>query len=75
MAQTDATAHFRSNQAADYLQIAEATLRKSRVLGVLCGRPAPKYSKMGRTVLYKKAELDNWLSELPTGRSKAEVAA
>lgn len=66
---------LRSTEAAHYLGVAESTLRKSRVTGLLCCRSAPNYSKMGRTVIYSVAVLDTWLAELPTGNSTERTVA
>ena len=49
-----------SQQAAQYLGLADTTLRKSRSTGVLCGRTPPPYRKYGR-VQYAIADLDAWI--------------
>ncbi|MFC6670502.1 hypothetical protein [Marinobacterium aestuariivivens] len=67
--------HLKSQAAANYLLVAESTLRKSRVTGILCGRAAPAYIKMGRTVLYTRTDLDAWVAELPKGNCTAQTAA
>lgn len=50
-------------QAAEYLGFSPATLRKSRTTGQLGGVAAPKYMKLGRRVVYPRAELDAWLDQ------------
>lgn len=69
------SAKAKSKIAADYLKVAESTLRKSRVTGTLCGLPAPAYIKMGRTVLYDIADLDAWLEQLPKGTCTSNLVA
>lgn len=69
------SAKAKSKTAAAHLQVAESTLRKSRVTGTLCGLPAPAYTKMGRTVLYDIADLDAWLEQLPKGNSTSNLVA
>lgn len=45
-------------EAAEYLGISASTLAKLRVYG---GGPA--FLKLGRKVLYERADLDSWLAE------------
>lgn len=63
-----------SINAADHLSIAESTLRKSRVTGILCGVSAPAYMKMGRKVLYDIQDLDRWLNSLPRGNCTEQTS-
>ncbi|MBF0185323.1 MAG: helix-turn-helix domain-containing protein [Magnetococcales bacterium] len=63
--------NYRQAQAAEYLQLAEATLEKMR-----CRGDGPKFAKLGRTVIYRKQDLDAWIesrviastSQTPPGR-------
>lgn len=41
----------------------EATLRQSRHTGVLAGRSAPRFLRLGRSIRYRLADLDAWLEE------------
>ena len=66
---------FTSAQAANEISIAESTLRKSRVTGILCGRPAPQYTKLGRRVIYDSEDLYYWLAQLPKGNCTQDTAA
>ena len=50
--------YITSKSAADYLGISESKLAKLRLTG-----GGPRYTKMGRTVRYSKAELDIWADE------------
>ena len=50
-----------SKEAAEYLRYSEYTLRRARVSKYLAGVAAPPYHKIGRTVRYKKEELDEWI--------------
>lgn len=52
-----------SLQAAQYLGCSEQTLRISRHTGKLFGVTAPPYRKLGRTVRYERARLDEWLGQ------------
>ena len=51
-------ANMRTPQAAQYLDVSESFLEKKRVFG-----DGPPYSKIGRSVLYRRAALDAWLTE------------
>lgn len=53
-------------ETAEYLNINHGTLSNSRSTGILLGYPTPPYIKTGKKILYKKSELDAWLSSLPT---------
>lgn len=50
-----------SRKAAEYSGFTEATLRVARSTGTLCGKPGPRYSKVGRAVRYLKSDLDAWI--------------
>jgi len=64
-----------TDTAACLLNIKTGTLRLSRVRGLLGGRSAPKYLKIGRKVVYERAEIDRWINQLKrfgnTGEEKA----
>lgn len=51
-----------SQEAADYLRIAEQTLRNSRSTGCLFGFETPPFMKLGHLVRYRKTDLDAWLA-------------
>ncbi len=48
---------LRPPEAARYLGIAESTLAKRRM-----GRDGPAFHKLGRAVVYDRADLDAWFS-------------
>lgn len=50
--------NIRVRDAADYVGLTKSTLDKLRCLG-----GGPVYMKLGRSVIYSTADLDNWLSE------------
>ncbi|MBF0184684.1 MAG: helix-turn-helix domain-containing protein [Magnetococcales bacterium] len=50
--------NYRQAQAAEYVQLAEATLEKMRVYG-----NGPRYAKLGRSVIYRKSDLDQWIAD------------
>jgi hypothetical protein len=52
-----------SNDAAEYIDYAPYTLRRSRQTGRLDGRAAPGYRKNGTAVEYNKLVLDKWLGD------------
>jgi len=49
--------YFRTIDAASYCGMAKSTLEKLRVTG-----DGPPYLKIGRTVVYDAADLDEWLA-------------
>lgn len=63
---------FAEIEAADYLGLTPATLRKSRSTGLLGGRLAPPFRKIGRSVRYPIAELEAWLQEAPLHNNTAQ---
>lgn len=66
--QADASALFTTDEAAAYLRIAASTLEKRRVTG-----DGPAYRKLGRRVLYRRADLDTWIDQR-LRRSTSEAA-
>ena len=48
---------LRPPEAAKYLGLAESTLAKLRM-----GRDGPAFHKLGRAVVYDRADLDAWLA-------------
>ncbi|MCP3679893.1 MAG: helix-turn-helix domain-containing protein [Gammaproteobacteria bacterium] len=57
-------------EAAAYIGMSVAFLQKDRMNGKLSGRtPGPRWIKVGRRVLYLKADLDQWLQEHIVQRS------
>lgn len=56
-------------EAAEYIGIAKSTLDKMRVAG-----GGPRFIKIGKRVLYDKADLDAWI-EAQKRRSTADVSA
>lgn len=50
------TNYYTTDQAAGYMKLAASTLTKKRLYG-----DGPTYSKIGRRVVYKRADLDAWL--------------
>jgi len=58
ISQGESRRRLRQAQAAEYLGVAESSLEKDRVLGLL-GVP---YIKIGRTVVYDTADLDAYLA-------------
>ena len=53
-------------EAAAILNVSVSYLRQSRSEGCTGNRtPAPKFTKIGKTVRYKKSELARWVRELP----------
>ena len=50
------TNNLKPKAAAAYVKWSESRLAKSRIWG-----DGPAFSKLGRTVVYRKADLDGWL--------------
>lgn len=50
--------YMQARRAADYLGLSRTFLAKLRMKG-----GGPTYSKVGRAVLYRRAELDRWTQE------------
>ncbi len=64
---------LRSPEAAFYIGMSESFLRQSRIYGDLPGRtPGPPYIKVGRSVRYLIADLESWLAEQRSVKSRVE---
>ncbi len=59
--------------AAKVLGSTSASLKQSRYTGVLFGRPAPKFIKMGRSAKYKLSTLLEFRDQFPEFQNTAEV--
>jgi predicted DNA-binding transcriptional regulator AlpA len=75
---SDATQHpahlaarrlFRTPDAARYLALAESTLEKSRLTGT-----GPRFSRLGRAVVYELRDLDEWVEERKAARASGTDA-
>jgi hypothetical protein len=51
-----------NREAADYLGYTKASMDKSRWVGTLAGKSAPKHYKAGRSIRYLAADLDVWIT-------------
>lgn len=69
---------FDTHEASEYLGISESALRQSRMKGearsfdsnkMIC----PPHVKIGRKVLYLKADLDKWFSDSRVGSLRAPI--
>jgi predicted DNA-binding transcriptional regulator AlpA len=56
-----------TREAAEYLSLSTATLRKGRMKNGTATFGLPPHIKMGRAIRYLKKDLDRWLSKLPKG--------
>lgn len=64
--------YFDTRQAAAYLGMSESWLRQRRMTGHLGGqRVAPPFVRLGRSVRYKKSDLEQWVAD-QTHRPAAE---
>ncbi len=62
-------AYISTNQFAEVVQTSPIVIRESRVSGMLFGRPAPQYRKIGtRKVVYEVAEVKKWIEDAPLQR-------
>jgi len=59
-------------EASALLNVAERTLRKSRVTGVLLGKPAPKFRKRGRKVDTAREELEKFNAQFSEYENTAQ---
>jgi hypothetical protein len=51
-------------EAAEFLRVSAAFLRKARSVGTLGNAtPPPPHIQLGRAVRYRRADLDRWLDE------------
>lgn len=50
--------NIRVREAADYVGLSKSTLDKLRCYGT-----GPVYFKLGRAVVYRKSDLDDWVAE------------
>lgn len=53
-------------QAGELLGFSAATMQTSRARGSLAGKPAPAWVKIGRSVRYRRSELEKWLASVVT---------
>lgn len=60
-------------EAAKVLDSTSASMKQSRYTGVLFGRPAPKFIKMGRSAKYKLSTLLDFIDQFPEFQNTAEV--
>ena len=51
-----------SREAAEHLGYSEYTMRRARVDGTLAGKGQPKFTKNGKTIRYKRSDLDAWMN-------------
>jgi excisionase family DNA binding protein len=51
-----------TKEAAEHLGYSPYTLRRARLDGTLSGKEAPKATKSGKAVRYKKSDLDAWMT-------------
>lgn len=56
--------YMTEKEAAKYLGLSPATLKTSRSKGVLIGAKPPTYYTFGRSVRYRKEDLDDWSSRV-----------
>ena len=63
-----------NEEAAGILPVAANTLRNSRSTGILCGRKAPPFMKIGNRVYYLRADLEEWLGGFTKYNNTSEFA-
>ena len=54
---TETSRYLRTASAAEYIGLTKSTLEKRRLTG-----GGPVFSKLGRTVVYDRADLDAWVA-------------
>jgi len=61
---------LRDEEAAEIIGMSAAFLRKARCVGTLGNAtPPPPYIKIGRSIRYRRADLDEWIAERTQHRS------
>lgn len=60
-------------EAAEVLSSTCASMRQSRYTGQLFGRPAPRFTKMGRSAKYKLSTLLEFRDQFPEFQNTAEA--
>lgn len=63
-----------AKEAADWLRYSERTLRVARSTGELGGTTAPPFIKRGRHVLYRHADLVQWMNQFAIVTNTAQAA-
>jgi predicted DNA-binding transcriptional regulator AlpA len=62
---------FRAQDAANYVGLSASTLAKMRVRGV-----PPPFVKLGRRIVYRRSDLDDWLaSNMTRSTSEPQLAS
>lgn len=62
-----------AQQAASFLNTTTATLKQSRYTGMLYGKPAPCFIKMGRIIRYRLSTLMAFREQFPECRNTTEL--
>lgn len=60
-------------QAAPMVGCSAASLKQSRHTGILFGRPAPPFVKMGRSARYKISTLLRFVSQFPEYQNTSQI--
>lgn len=66
---------YTTREAAQHLGLSPITLRNARHTGRLAGVAPPRYRKMGKSVRYDRAALDEWLAQFAEQTQTKEAAA
>ena len=64
--------YYNDAEAAAFLNISKITLRKSRVTGVLLGKPAPKFRKRNRKVDTAREECEKFNAQFSEFENTAQ---
>jgi len=67
--------HLQSGAAAAYVGVPDCEMRRSRSTGILWGKPAPPYRRVGKSLsraLYAVSDLDSFLSQFPLYASRQQ---
>lgn len=65
--------NYSTKEAAIYIGVCKSSLDKSRVTGELMGHPAPVFVKMGKSIRYRKNDLDRWVNDLASFSTLAQA--
>ena len=63
---------FTRQEVSERYPVSVSSLEKAIKTGSLLGVSAPPYRRAGKTVIYTKLAMDNWLASLPEYKHSAE---
>ena len=74
-AEVNFTTFLSNREAATFTGFSSSTLNNSRYTGLLGGVKAPPYLKLGKSIRYRKEDLEVWLAQFQTQTNTSENVA